>query len=192
MTKRWTITVLSSFLIMQLSGCIRCFKVPPGPCPIDNLLLSQSDLPTTIFTETGSRSATGAPARVGIEKIGTSFSSATQGGLNQAIYRFLDLDDAQREILEIIQYEFNTQTSAEWSDLTLGISLHANLYKAACKVVRSKFLFCRYVAQYDIYLMDFDADLIALNLKDFIGMIQLIDQKAVRCLEQGRLDMDSQ
>lgn len=166
--------------VIGLEGCISCREIPSGPCSMESLLLNRDDLPVAVFTETGTRSANGAPARIGIERIGTSFSSTNQGGLNQSVYRFLDSEDAKKEILGIIEYEFSGWET--WEEIPLGVDIRADLYKIGCTKTAKEHLLCRYVAQYDVYLIDFDASLVILDFSSFVSVVQRIDEKASLCL----------
>jgi hypothetical protein len=94
--KKWTLRCKGRafvlFLVLGLTtqACGITFfptPIPEGPCSIDTLLIEESILPEGVFTETGSRSIKDAPARVGIERTGTSFSSPDRGEL---ISMFID------------------------------------------------------------------------------------------------------
>lgn len=171
-----------SIILLVLSGCYS--SSPPPPCPIDTLLIDGSILPPGIFSETGGRSSEDAPGRVGIEKIGTSFSSPRQGGLGQDVYRFWDVEEAGKEYKGFLSW-FDPQraeTTAMTPNDLKDLPIHPDQYRIGCsKSVETGVEICRFVAQYDVYDTFLSAILVALNHNDFSKIIQNIDSRMVQC-----------
>lgn len=180
-----------SLLFILSAGCGISLNPPPkGSCPIDSLLIDNTSLPGTIFQETGSRSANSAPARVGIEKIGTSFSSYDKGGIVQDVYRFSSFKDAQKEYDEVSKYYFSKQkNSTLWKppeDLN-DLKLHADAFKIACSTltdVEPNVEVCQFTAQYGIYETYFSVDMITLDYNDLSRLVGEIDHKMSLCLDR--------
>ena len=169
-------------LTIILSGC---FPLPEGACSIDTLLISETALPKGIFEETGSRSADSAPARVGIEKIGTSFSSFDQGGLVHDVYRFRGIDEANSEFEDVAHYYFVPRKSeTDWlipADL-VPLPIQADKYKVACTTIKEKNVeICQYVAQYGKYVTYLNVNMIALDHTDLLFIVQDIDHRFLNC-----------
>ena len=186
--------VISGCLLLLLilsSGCGITFSpLPKGPCPIDTLLIDNISLPGAIFHETGSRSANSAPAKVGIEKIGTSFSSYDKGGVVQYVYRFSNARDAQKEYDEVSKYYFSKQkNSTTWEspgDLN-NLKLHADSFKIACSTlmdVDPNVEVCQFTAQYGTYETYLSVDMIALDHNDLLRLVGEIDRKMSLCLDR--------
>ena len=165
-----------------------CFPLPQGPCPIDTLLIDETALPIGELKETGGRSADDAPARVGIEKIGTSFSSFDQGGLVYAVYRFWNADGAKEEFEHVaLSYFMSREDETDWTtpiDL-MSLPIQAGIYKIACTTIKGKEVeVCQFVAQYDVYAPYLSADMIALDHNDLLFIIKDIDRRFVSCLAE--------
>jgi hypothetical protein len=184
-------TLLITVLIL-MSGCsytVFSFRPSPDPpCPIESLLLDVSLFSGEGWEETGSRTERGAPSRLGIERIGTSFSTPTKGGANQDIYRFWDSQGARKGYKELVNSWFSPQAGySEWAtppDL-VNLSTGANQAQLACSVYLSgQVEWCQYIAQYQSYVIKLSTDMLALSHEDFIELVREIDQRATSCLGQ--------
>ena len=196
LSKSFPLLITSIALIIILSGCI---PVPEGPCQIDTLLISEAALPKDVLEETGSRSVDSAPASVGIEKIGTSFSSVNQGGLVQDVYRFWDAEGAKDEFEDVAQYYFiPREHETEWTTPTdlASLLLQADRYKIACTTIPVRanryeigntatkardIEICQFVAHYDVYVIYMHVNRIALDHNDLLFLIQDIDHRFSSC-----------
>lgn len=185
--------IVAMILVFGLhTGCsftIFSFSVPPDPpCPIKNLLLEVSFFPGTDWEETGLRTARGAPSTLGIGRIGTTFSTPTKGGAIQHIYRFWDSKEAGKGYEELTKTWVSPEDGyTEWmtpSEL-INLPINADQSLLACHVhITSQVERCQYIAQYESYVVEFRADLIALSYKDFIELVREIDRRATSCLRQ--------
>jgi hypothetical protein len=180
-------------LSLLLSGCC-LLSVPPlpeAPCSIETLLVPKDVVPMAElsdgfrdgFYETGTRSSYDPPSKIGIEKIGTSFSSEDSGGLVHDIYRFSTQKEAQDEIEQIIKYEFEDKNEVHWFTPSINPQINADKYKLACFDLRVKGVRCRLVTQYKVYFSDLDIDLIVLNYDDLKSIIEDLDYRMVSCLK---------
>jgi hypothetical protein len=154
-------------------------------------LIDKTSLSGSIFYETGSRSSDDAPARVGIEKIGTSFASYDKGGVVQHVYRFWRDSEAKQRFEDVSKYYFIKQKDGtEWEqpkDLD-NLRLHADAYKVACSIiitVEPNVEVCQFVAQYGPYVTFLHADMVALNHNDLAKLVSEIDQKMSSCLNRN-------
>jgi hypothetical protein len=185
----WGCLISITFLML---GCsIMLSPLSEAPCPIDSLLIEATSLPEIIFQETGGRSSEDAPARVGIEKAGTTFASFDKGGIVNHVYRFEKAEEALQEFQHVSRYSFSqTKDITEWVEpgKLIDIDLHADAYKAACSLiinVEPNVEVCKFVAQYGPYETDLTVDMIALDHSDFVNLIVDIDQKMSVCLDRN-------
>jgi hypothetical protein len=184
-----TVVILASGLYAGCSFTVISFRaLPDPPCPIESLLLDVSLFPGEGWEETGSRTERGAPSRLGIERIGTSFSTPTKGGANQDVYRFWDAREARKGYRELVNSWFSPQAGySEWAtppDLA-NLLTHANQDQLACSVyVSGQVEWCQYIAQYQPYVIKLSADMLAISHEDFIELVKEIDRRATSCLEQ--------
>lgn len=151
-----------------------------APCAIDSLLIPSNLVPSNVFYETGTRTDYDAPAKVGIERIGTSYSSASSGGLIHQIYRFSTAMDASDEFNTLITYDFLDNDEQNWFLPPIATNITASKYKLACERI-SDSIYCRLVAQYDIYISDLQINLIDLNYDDLENIILELDMRMVSC-----------
>lgn len=152
-----------------------------GPCIIDTLLISDSLLPSDRFYETGSRSSYDPPAKIGIEKIGTAFSSENAGGIVHNVYRFNTEKEAQDEIEQIIKFEFVNTSDIEWFSAPITPNISADNAKLACTALSQNGVRCRFVAQYRVYVSDLFVDLIAFNYEDLRLIIEQLNKNMMAC-----------
>lgn len=190
-SNKYKLTVWSYlWLLIGLSMGCGISSPPPrkGPCPIDTLLVEKTFLPQDIFHETGGRSSDDAPARVGVEKIGTTFSSYDKGGLVHHVYRFEKDTEAFQEYQKVSEYSFAKKKNiTEWGepyDLK-DLEIDADAYKFACaKILDVEPIAeeCKFVAQYGPYETDLTVDMIVLDYNDLSEIINEIDNRMSLCL----------
>jgi hypothetical protein len=186
-------SITSSVLVVifLILGCSITFSPPPkGPCPIETLLIDKTSLPEKIYYETGSRSTDDAPARVGIERVGTSFASFDKGGVVHDVYRFINEVEAQQEYENVATYYFiNEKDRTEWQppEELSDLKLNADAYKVACSTildVEPNVQVCQFVAQYGPYVTYLNVDMIALNHDDLANLVSDLDHKINLCLDE--------
>jgi hypothetical protein len=161
--------------------------VPPAPCPIQDLLLEASNFPGKEWEETGSRSEKAAPDRMGIERIGTSFSGPI-GGVFQEVYRFESERQASRAYADSAESWFTPASQrTEWTipQEIDHLAVNADRYRTGCNYRKLGGLeYCQYVAQYRTYVIRFFAGMRALSYKDFIELVNEVNHRATSCLGQ--------
>ncbi len=183
--------VVTMFLGIVGYGCLchQCSQ-PKGPCPIDTLLITQSQLPGNIWESGGAPSADMASSEVGVEKIGVAFFTSSQGGISQQIYRFLDLD-------EPLQY-YNRSVSGWYSqrkdetkwltpDDLRDLPVAADRYDLRCSnSLHTGVENCWYFAQYTSYVVELNATTLVISHEQLSGLIIEIDQRILQCLSNKK------
>jgi hypothetical protein len=150
--------------------------------------LEVQSFPGKEWEETGLRSSRGAPSSLVIEHIGTTFSTPTQGGVIHHIYRFWDSKEASQGCEELTNTWFSpVEGYTEWvtpSEL-VNLSMNADQLLLECHTrVKNQVERCQYTAQYESYVVEFRADMLALDYDDFIELVDEIDQRMASCLAQ--------
>jgi hypothetical protein len=180
-------------LALGLSSCNGMYikfstpDVPPAPCPIQDLLLAVSDFPGDDWEETGSRSERGAPVRMGIERIGTAFSTTNNSAL-QDVYRIGYEREASRAYKDSVESWFTpAERETEWviPQKMEKLSVNTDQYRVGCNDLKlGGFEHCQYIAQYGPYVIRFYAGIHVLSYEDFTLLVSEIDQRATICLRQ--------
>ena len=193
--RRMLCLIILFLLTLSSEGCggwYVKFSTPvihPAPCPIQELLLDVSVLPGNNWQETGSRSEGSAPVRMGIEKIGTSFSGPTDSVL-QGVYRFEGESQARSAYRELVESWFTTsEHDTKWAtpDTLANLVVNADRYRVGCNELQSGGLeHCQYVAQYGPYVIRLLLGTSALSYDDFIGLVNEVDQQATNCINPQR------
>jgi hypothetical protein len=178
---------LATATIIAATACRIVSALPPPPCPIENLLLDKS-----LFHEEFSRGIPdkdSAPARFGIDKIGVGFGTMTKGGAVQDVYLGGSTKEAQEEFVDWAKWDFSSREG--WTEWYIPGSFNyqspvADQYRFACyKHIASGVETCQAIGQYGPYLTRFHTDLSTiLTYQDLERMLQAIDEKAARCLEE--------
>jgi hypothetical protein len=180
--------VVIIFVAFGAGGCggwyIKFSTPVPAPCPIDELLLDVSVFPGN-WQETGSRSERSAPVRMGIEKIGTSFSDPKDGTLQEA-YRFENERQAQiayrKEVgswFTTSSHETNWTTPQELDNLTVN----TDQFRVGChNIISGSREQCQFVARYGPYILRLLGGMRALSYNDFIRLVNEVDRQAINCL----------
>jgi hypothetical protein len=154
---------------------------------IFDLLLEASNFPGKEWEETGSRSEKAAPDRMGIERIGTSFSGPI-GGVFQEVYRFESERQASRAYADSAESWFTpAEYETEWvtPEELDNLAVNADRYRAGCNYRKlGDFEHCQYVAQYRSYVIMFFAGMRALSYENFIELVKEVDHRATSCLGQ--------
>ena len=177
-----------AMIIIVATACRIVSTLPPPHCPIEDLLLDESVFPEDFFQTLPSKD--GAPIRFGIDKIGVGFGSTTQpGGVGQDVYLGRSTKEAQREFIDWAKWEFSPREG--WTEWYTPESFNyqsstADQYRFACyKHIASGVETCQAIGQYGPYLIRFHTNLSTiLTYQDLERMLQAIDEKAARCLEE--------
>lgn len=176
------LAMISLFLLVLFTtGCSS--KPEKEACQIDTLLVDVSAFPDNIWEETGSRDTRGAPSRLGIERAGTSFSTATQGTANNDIYHFDTAFEAEENYskLQLDWFNLAPEDSVWITPVELdSITLNADEYRLDC--FQKNIEVCMFVARYHVYVVEFSTAMPVLTYNDFIRLLETIDQKMMGCL----------
>ena len=189
--KSWWVILLLIFL--GVCYILTCSKPPKGPCPIESLLLVAEDLPNGNWGETGSRSIKGAPSRLGVERIGTSFINPEEGGVNHEVYRFASLTDAIEGYEELAgSWFYPNDNRSIWiipAQLE-NLSINASQYRLGCSTyLPTGEEECQWIALYGSitlflnYGIFQNADVQNSRYENIAMIISKIDQKMTGCLQ---------
>jgi hypothetical protein len=176
----------AAIIIITSTACRIVSTLPSPHCPIEDLLLDES-----VFHKDFHRSwpsEDGAPMRFGIDKIGVTFSSMTKGGAIQSVYLGGSVNETQRQFTDFVG-EFSSRKGwTEWytPDTFDYQSSVADQYRFACyRHIESGVETCQAIGQYGPYLIQFYTKMSEiLTYQDLEHMLQTIDEKAIRCLEE--------
>ena len=176
--------------MLSLSGCIQFAAPPPAPCPIKTLLIDTSQLDGNEWEEIGSRNTRGAPRSIGIERIGTSFSTPTQGVAVNHVYRFIDDERAVKGYKDRVDSWFKKmKTKTKWilPSVFRDLVLSTDNFELGCSILSrgpSDVERCQYIGHYGPYVTEISADMLALTYDDFAVIILDIDQRMTKCLHK--------
>lgn len=166
---------------------LSCRTASMKSCPIENLLIDTSDLPGSQWEEVGSRSYRDAPSKIGIERIGTGFSTPYSGVAGENVYRFRKEDDAKTGFVDLADVWGRLEPEGtEWSQLELPsqMSISANEYRLDCSVSEPQNVkTCWYLARYKATLIEFRTNMIVVKDNDLFNIIEKLDQKVEKCNE---------
>jgi hypothetical protein len=184
-TSTRSIIICGLLFIMLVTNSCGSLELEKRLCPIDDLLITVSDLPGNQWEEVGSRSYRDAPVRLGIERIGTGFSTTIYGNAEENVYRFEDEIDANSGFLDLYDmWSGLTLKGTSWFplDLPSNVKINANDIRLTCSIEGdNKVKTCWYLARYDKTVVEFIATMIIVDDNDFFGVIQTIDSKTLKC-----------
>lgn len=176
-------------LLLGLSGCCVCLQASPppiAPCSIESLLLNASIFPGNEWEEIGPPNSRSAPSEIGVERIGTSFSTPTNGVANHHVYRLFDDQKAKDEFEHSVTVWFLQGTGeSEWlTPAGMDLSqIRADRYQIRCSTfLRNGAEKCRYIAQYGPYLVEFSTDMLIVSYDDLGSLVKSIDKKMTSCM----------
>lgn len=160
--------------------------IHPASCPIEELLLDVSAFPSGSWQEMGPPSERNAPVRIGIERIGTSFSDPSDFTLQQ-VYRFEGDRKAKSAYREEVESWFIASShETEWikpPELD-NLVVNTDQFRAGCHDEKSGGREqCQYVAQYGPYILRLLGGMRSLSYEDFIKLVKDIDQRAINCIK---------
>ena len=183
------LAITSCLVALVMTSC-RFLSSDRPQCPIENLLINSSNLPGDQWEEVGSRSYRDAPSRLGIDRIGTSFSTPTNGGVIEDIYRFRSAKETQDGYSELAKGWFGLEPEGTtWTNLEIPdeVSLKAVEYRLECSVrPNQKVRSCWYISRYENTVIEIKADMLIIKNVDLFNVVELIDQKVMKCLEFHR------
>ena len=154
-------------------------------CPIDDLLINAANLPGDQWEEVGSRSYRDAPSKLGIDRIGTGFSTPYYGVAGELVYRFKSEKDANAGYLELIDLSHRLEPEGtKWSLLSIPseLAINADDYRLECSIssngnVRT----CWYMARYGKTVIEFRTAMIIVSENDLFNVLETINQKVKTC-----------
>ena len=156
-------------------------------CPIENFLIDPINLPGDQWEEVGSRSYRDAPSRLGIDRIGTSFSTPTHGVVIEDIYRFWNVKDTQDGYNELKKDWFGSEPEGTtWTKLEIpnDVLISANEYRLECSArPNQNGRSCWYISRYENTVVELKADMLIIKNTDLVNIIVLIDQQIMKCSE---------
>jgi hypothetical protein len=170
-------------LVVFLYGCQSLF-LHETRCPIKNLLIDEVDLPGGQWEEVGSRSYRDAPSKLGIDRIGTSFSTPTYGIVVEDIYRFKNSDNIKEEYLKLNTDWFVLESNGiDWKKLKIPdkVPINALEYHLECAIRPNQSRFCLYIARYEREVIELKTDMIIIKDEDLFTIIELINEKVNNC-----------
>lgn len=162
-------------------------------CPIESLLVDSSSLPGPQWQELGGRSYRDVPLRLGIDRVGTSFSGPKGGIVSEKVHRFCNEEEAIDGYNELADYWFSLEPSGtSWTKPTISnnISISPNNYRLECSTSQNVRT-CLYVARYGNNAIALKAHMIIIKDQDLFNIIELIDRKAKACTEKEYSLMES-
>jgi len=185
-TKTNLIILLCSFVVITFACQMPYLQ--EVTCPLDNLLIESADLPGDQWEEIGSRSYRDAPVRLGTDRIGTSFSTPTNGIVVEGVYSFCSVEETQDGYDELAgEYWFELEPEGTtWTNLDIpdDVSLNAIEYRLECSVRPNQTKrSCWYISRYENVVIGLKADMLIITNVDLFNIIELIDQKVGACNE---------
>jgi hypothetical protein len=182
--KRLYICLVIFYITQFLNSC-NSLSAEKKLCPIDELLITTADLPGNQWSEVGSRSYRDAPSRLGIERIGTGFSTIHFGEASENIYHFRTNTEAREGLSELSTlWEGLVPIGTDWYTVYLpsDILVDTNNYLYKCSVSgENKVKVCWFIAQYDTTVIEFKSNMIIVSENDFNKIIESINTKANIC-----------
>lgn len=182
-TRRKSCLIL--FVIALFVSSCRMIISDKETCPIEDLLLSTSDLPGSQWEEVGSRSYRDAPSKLGVERIGTGFSTPYSGIAGENVYRFCNEEDAKNGFVDLSDLWSRLEPEGTtWTKLELphNFSINTTDYRLECSVRRNQSnRSCWYISRYEKTVIEFRADMLLIKDEDLFRIIKLLDQKATTC-----------
>ena len=189
--QRMLCIIILFMVALSSEGCegwhidISTSVVHPAPCLINDLLLDVSAFPGDSWQEMGSPSEQDAPVRMGIERIGTSFSGPFDFTLQQ-VYRFEGDQQAKNAYREGAESWFTpTEHETDWatSPKLDNLAVNADQVRAGCHDEKSGGVEqCQYVARYGPYILRLLGGMHSLSDEDFTNLVAEIDLRATNCL----------
>ncbi len=178
--------IVAVTVLLTAAGCLVQAAIPPAPCPIAGLLLTLADLPPADWMQAGPPSPSLAPARAGIEKIGTAFSTQWQGVLTHQIYRFRHKADATVGYEDTTEGWFTaSKDETPWltPDDLATLLVAADQHRLGCsRRGPSKVEVCQYFARYGPYVSELSVTMLAVSHADLRALVAAIDDRMRACL----------
>jgi len=187
----WQFTLATAILLVGIPCCsvgLTLRPPPTAPCEIETLLVDESVLPMA-WEQQGPPRAKSAPVRFGVERIGTVFSTPTFGGGLQHIYRARDKREATKGYHDFVGDFFSTRdTETEWEippEITFRSQVADQDHLGCSTHIRSSVRRCQFIAQYEVYIVRFDADMSeVMTYAGFERILQDIDSRMTQCLNR--------
>jgi hypothetical protein len=182
-------SLVAVILLGTMTGCcgvIICQPPPAAPCDIGTLVIDEVIFPEG-WEQQGSPRTRAAPARFGIERLGTTFSTPTSGVAVYGVYRAIDLRTAAAGYKDFMSYFSLDEGETEWSlpvDLAYRSPV-ADQSRLGCSTNRTSDVErCQFIGQYGVYLVRFHTYVSPdmMTYKDLELILQDIDRRMTECL----------
>ena len=124
---------------------------------------------------------------LGVEKIGTTFSTPARGGAIQHVYRTFDMRAAASGYEDLLSHFSVRSEETEWT-LPEALDYHGKMvdqFRLGCSTwLPSDVESCQFLGQYGVYLVRFHTDMSPdmMTYKDLGRILQDIDRRMAGCL----------
>jgi hypothetical protein len=175
---------ISWITILFIVSCNLSFPIGVS-CPIEDLLIVSSNLPGNQWEEIGSRSYRDVPSKLGINRIGTSFSTPTYGIAIEDVFKFSNETEAKAGYIELAERWFGLEPEGtSWKKLNFPFDemVNASEYRLECSVRPAHSnRTCWYIARYQNLVIEFKVDMLIVNDQDLFMILDVIDQNVQAC-----------
>jgi len=147
-------------------------------------MLSEASFAWEGWQQLGSPSPRGAPASVGVERLGTSFVAGDREVAVNDVYRFFDEGAADRAFDDLSETWFRIHPyETTWTvPVEITITPAADTYRLACNEDNSLEVHqCRFIGQYDVFVADLSVRTIVPDYSGFANLVAEIDARFDMC-----------
>lgn len=179
----------TAVLVVGVVGCCGAivWKTPPAPpCDIETLIVQEGLFPEG-WQRLGEPRAEDAPSLLGVEKIGTAFSTPARGGAIQDVYRTFDTRAAVSGYEKLLSHFSVRSEETEWT-LPEALDYHgstADQFRLGCSTwLPTNVESCQFLGQYGVYLVRFHTLMSPdmMTYEDLEHILQDIDRRMAECL----------
>jgi hypothetical protein len=149
------------------------------------LLISSSDLPGNQWEEVGSRSYRDAPLKLGIDRVGTGFSTPFSGIASENVYQFQYETFAKNGYVDLADLWLRLESEGtEWDQLEFpsDVMISADEYSLDCSTSGlQKVRTCWFLSRYKTTVIEFRITMIIVSESDLYQIIETINNKVEIC-----------